>query len=247
MKNIEPKQAITISLVVIGLVIAVWFSFFSRVSPPDFSEYPAGSERKAAFFSYFSPIVAELNEDILEDRQKVKAACDAGGSPASSLSSLAEQYRVDDSELSDDAFCSEMLRRVDIIPASLALAQGANESAWGTSRFAQQGNNFFGQWCFKKGCGIVPNGRDSGKNHEVADFRSPSDSVASYMLNINRHDAYKPLRKIRGSLRSEDKPISGLALTWGLNKYSERGEEYGEELRAMIKFNELSQYNEHTQ
>ena len=238
---------IAVAVVVLILAIAIWYSFFSRVSPPDFSQYPAGSERKTAFFNYFSPIVAGLNEDILEDRRRVKAACDANGFATNSLSSLAKEYRVDDSELSDDAFCAEMLRRVDIIPVSLALAQGANESAWGTSRFAQQGNNFFGQWCFKKGCGIVPSGRDDGKIHEVADFRSPSDSVESYMLNINRHNAYKPLRKIRASLRTEDKPISGLALTWGLNRYSERGKEYGAELRSMINFNALSQYDQVTQ
>ena len=235
------------AVIVLVLAVAIWYSFFSRVSPPDFSQYPAGPERKKAFFSYFSPIIAGLNEDILEDRRRVKAACNADGSAANSLSSLAKEYRVDDSELSDDAFCTEMLRRVDIIPVSLALAQGANESAWGTSRFAQQGNNFFGQWCFKKGCGMVPSDRDNGEIHEVADFRSPSDSVQSYMLNINRHNAYKPLRKIRASLRAEDKPISGLALTWGLNRYSARGKEYGAELRSMINFNALSQYDQITQ
>lgn len=241
--NKNRNLTITAVLIALALAATIWYSFFSRVAPPDFSQYPAGTERKTAFFSYFAPIVAELNNDILSERQTVIAACDKGGSPANALASLAEQYRVDGSELSDEAFCNEMLRRVDIIPASLALAQGANESAWGTSRFAQQGNNFFGQWCFSKGCGIVPNDRDSGKNHEVADFRSPSDSVESYMLNINRHDAYKPLRKIRASLRDADKAITGLQLSWGLNNYSERREAYGEELREMISYNELTEYD----
>jgi Bax protein len=133
-----------------------------------------------------------------------------------------------------------LLRRADIVPASLAIAQAANESAWGTSRFAKLGNNFFGQWCFSKGCGIVPKSRDTNKNHEVADFRSPADSVESYMLNLNTHDAYKPLRKIRQSLREEDKAVTGVALSYGLGKYSERGDEYGKEIREMISFNKLA-------
>ncbi|GGW80735.1 glucosaminidase domain-containing protein [Alteromonas halophila] len=241
------KNTVLLAIVAfIVVLIAVWFSFFAKESAPDFSQYPAGPERKAAFFSYFAPIVSELNTEIMEKRQQIQTACSKDSPDTASLKKLATAYRVDGESLSPAATCDALLDRVDIVPVSLALAQAANESAWGTSRFARQGNNFFGQWCFKKGCGIVPSSRDTGKTHEVADFRAPSDSVESYMLNINRHDAYAPLRDIRSSLRDEDKPVSGLALTWGLNKYSERGEEYGEELRSMINYNELSQYDETT-
>ncbi len=243
MMNVNVKKAMTGVLALLVIIGVIWYAFFSRVAPPDFSEYPAGPERKTAFFNYFAPIVDALNQEILADREKVLQAC-KGDDAISALSDLAEPYRVDASELSQQAFCTAMLNRVDIIPPSLALAQSANESAWGTSRFAQQGNNFFGQWCFKKGCGIVPSGRESGENHEVADFRSPSDSVKSYMLNINRHDAYVPLRKIRKQLRDAGEDITGPKLTWGLDNYSERRGEYGKELRDMISYNKLGEFDE---
>ncbi|MFM9673737.1 glucosaminidase domain-containing protein, partial [Streptomyces galilaeus] len=81
------------------------------------------------------------------------------------------------------------LRRVDIIPKELALMQAANESAWGTSRFARIGLNFFGQWCYSQGCGMIPNRRNSGAAHEVAAFKSVRDAVSSYFKNINTHAA----------------------------------------------------------
>ncbi|WP_034474075.1 glucosaminidase domain-containing protein [Aestuariibacter salexigens] len=242
MINKQNGKMLYSAIATVAVVAVVYFLFFARESAPDFSQYEAGPERKEAFFSYFHPIVNEINEEIRSDRATVVETCDATGEE-SALSPLAEKYRVDDSDLKNESLCDLLLRRVDVIPASLALAQAANESAWGTSRFAKQGNNFFGQWCFEKGCGIVPNNRDANKTHEVADFRSPSDSVKSYMLNLNGHDAYRPLREIRESLRMRDAQITGIELSHGLNKYSERGEEYGEELRAMIRFNELTRFD----
>ncbi len=231
-----------VSLALLVAIIVVWNLFFSRVTPPDFSQYPAGVERKEAFFSYFAPLMQQANATILEERQTLMSACSDDGTVTSDVEELAEKYRVAETAPEGSSMCDQLLQRVDIVPVSLALAQAANESAWGTSRFAQEGNNFFGQWCFKKGCGIVPGSRDSGKNHEVATFDSPADSVESYMLNLNRHDAYEPLRVIRSSLRTREEPITGVKLTHGLNRYSERGEEYGQELRGMILYNKLNEY-----
>lgn len=242
MVNIKNNKILAV-IIVLLLGVALWFALFSRVTPPDFSKYPAGPERKEAFFSYFKPIIEQANKNILADRNEIQEVCKADSGATSQLSDLAVKYRVDKPDLQDTTLCKILLRRADIVPASLALAQAANESAWGTSRFAQEGNNFFGQWCFEKGCGIVPNSRDADKVHEVADFRSPGDSVQSYMLNINRHDAYAPLRTIRQSLRNRDAKLSGIELSHGLNNYSERGEEYGKELRDMIRFNKLTQYD----
>ena len=115
--------------------------------------------------------------------------------------------------------------------------QAANESAWGTSRFAQQGYNFFGLWCYKKGCGFVPARRNSGANHEVAKFENLSRATYTYMRNINRHDAYRELRHIRASLRRAQLPVTGLALAEGLMNYSERGAAYVNELQNMIRYN----------
>ncbi|APE06648.1 MAG: flagellar biosynthesis protein FlgJ [Aestuariibacter sp.] len=225
------------------LSVAVWFIFFAKELAPDFTAYAAGPERKTAFFNYFTPIIVDANKQLAADRRQIQKICDKGNSDAASLESYLTKYRIDDADLQQESACQLLLRRADVVPVSLALAQAANESAWGTSRFAKQGNNFFGQWCFTKGCGIVPQSRDKGKAHEVADFRSPADSVESYMMNLNRHDAYKPLRTIRQSLREKGFVISGLPLTHGLNKYSERGEEYGKELRDMITFNDLTRFD----
>ena len=131
----------------------------------------------------------------------------------------------------------QLLRRVDIIPADLVLVQAANESAWGISRFAQQGFNFYGLWCFRTGCGFVPRQRERGAAHEVAKFKSLAHATYTYMRNLNRHPAYKHLRDIRNQLRLHQKPITGMALSEGLIQYSERGEDYIEELQQMIRFN----------
>ncbi|XOV81155.1 MAG: glucosaminidase domain-containing protein [Aestuariibacter sp.] len=231
-------------LAAVLLAVGIWFAFFARVPAPDFSQYPAGPERKDAFFSYFEPIVTEVNQELLDDRKRVEEICETETSVESTLNNLAQKYRIDDTDLEDESMCDLLLRRADIIPPSLALAQAANESAWGTSRFAQQGNNFFGQWCFEAGCGLVPKNRDEDKAHEVATFHSPSDSVKSYMLNLNGHDAYKRLRLIRENLRENGEDITGITLSSGLNKYSERGAEYGQELRSMIRYNELTLFDE---
>ena len=232
------SKYVIVFVIAILASIAVWFSFFAKEAAPDFTTYAAGPDRKAAFFEYFTPIIVDVNKQLAADRQKIQDACDADDT--GKLDKFLTKFRVDDTDLKQESACTILLRRADIVPASLAIAQAANESAWGTSRFAKQGNNFFGQWCFTKGCGIVPTSRDANKAHEVADFRSPADSVESYMLNLNTHDAYKPLRDIRQSLRKKDEVVTGVALSYGLGKYSERGDEYGKELREMISFNKLA-------
>ena len=125
-----------------------------------------------------------------------------------------------------------------------ALAQAANESAWGTSRFATKGNNLFGQWCFSKGCGLVPRGRVEGASHEVAKFSSPFRSVRAYIQNLNRHPTYQELRDIRQEDRRGKDPLSGVDMAAGLLGYSERGQEYVDEIRAMIHYNNLTFYDD---
>jgi len=128
--------------------------------------------------------------------------------------------------------------RIDVIPTDLVLVQAANESAWGTSRFARQGYNFFGLWCFRKGCGFVPSRRKADAKHEVAKFPNLTRAVYTYLRNLNRHNAYRELRQIRANLRANNLPITGSDLAEGLVSYSERGHDYVEELQAMIRFNE---------
>lgn len=137
----------------------------------------------------------------------------------------------------------ELLRHIDIIPASMALAQSANESAWGTSRFALQANNLFGQWCFRAGCGLVPEQRPEGASYEVKKFRDPAEAVGQYMYNINRNDSYLKVRSLRHDARTSNQLVSGIELAEGLEKYSARGHAYIEELQAMIRYNKLMQWD----
>ncbi|WP_172408431.1 glucosaminidase domain-containing protein [Marinobacter sp. es.048] len=128
-------------------------------------------------------------------------------------------------------------------PPSLALAQAANESAWGTSGFAREGNNFFGQWCFEKGCGLVPGERPAGRDYEVEVFASAEESLHAYMRNLNRHDAYSKLRSIREDLRNKGETVTGEALAQGLGDYSAQGDEHVSLVLTLISNNNLTRYD----
>lgn len=232
-----------------GLGIVVIAALYWAVLPdePDFSALKAGPERKQAFFGYFLPIIQQRNQEILKTRQQLQEweqHRDAvGWWDALQIQGIAEDYRMSDFDIESDADWNTLLRRVDAVPPSLALIQAAKESAWGTSRFALQGYNYYGQWCFEKGCGMIPGSRDTDKNHEVAVFNSPAESVESYIHNLNSFYAYKPLRDIRANLNAAKIPVTGLALADGLTVYSERGEEYITEIRSMIRNNDLLKYD----
>lgn len=211
---------------------------------PDFSKYTQIAEKKAAFFDYLRPEVEKQNAYLLTLRHYVqtlyrKALADElfSEEDISRLEWLEKEYRVD-AELPLKTRLLNLLQKIDVLPVELVLVQAANESAWGTSRFARKGYNFFGLWCFTKGCGFVPNRRNDDASHEVAKFENLSQATYTYMRNLNRHDAYKDLREIRSRLRANQIAISGVALAEGLMKYSERGAAYVEELQNMIKYNE---------
>lgn len=212
---------------------------------PDFSRYQDTSEKKDAFFSFLYPRIVLANSRILIERQYLETLSrkeNLNDSEITWLENQAERLRVDEETGSDEMF-RRLLGRLDIIPPSLIMAQAANESAWGTSRFALKGNNLFGQWCFSKGCGMVPESRGEGKSHEVASFDSPYRSVTGYIQNLNRHPAYQKVRDLRRTARENGRFPSGNALAAGLISYSERGEEYISEIRSMISFNKLSRYD----
>ena len=143
----------------------------------------------------------------------------------------------------DEAWLKEMLNRVNVLPEALVLTQAANESAWGTSRFATEANNYFGHWCYSKGCGLVPLQRNEGSTHEVAKFSSSQESVHRYFMNLNRNKAYQDLRGIRMELANKGEDLLTLdaatKLTEGLLKYSERGTDYVTDLQAMIRHNKV--------
>lgn len=210
---------------------------------PDFMSISDTKEKKQAFFAYLKPEVEKQNNYLLSLRlylqtmqRRISAGKNLTEDDNERLEWLAKEYRVDQDVLAEKQI-NALLNKVDVLPVELVLMQAANESAWGTSRFAQQGYNFFGLWCYKKGCGFVPSRRNSGANHEVAKFDNLSRATYTYMRNINRHNAYRELRHIRSSLRRAQLPISGLALAEGLMNYSERGAAYVNELQNMIRYN----------
>ncbi len=150
---------------------------------------------------------------------------------------LARKYHVDMTSPDDEHAWELLKRRVDTVPFRLALAQAANESSWGTSRFARKGRNFFGEWCFTRGCGIVPARRVPGLTHEVAVFKSVNKSVASYIYHLNRIDIYMPLRVARHKERKWGSKPTAHDLAGGLTGYSQRGKAYVNDIRNMIRVN----------
>ena len=208
-------------------------------SLPDFSNFKNIKEKKEKFFLFMKPLAEKANQETLTIRNKIIALQKSVISKEEQiwLEQLAQQYKIKNWDFNSNGI-KTLLLHIDIIPTSLLLAQSANESAWGTSRFAKKGNAMFGQWCYIKGCGIVPSQRSSG-SHEVKSFETVLESIKSYIFNLNTSNSYKELRSLRAISRSENRKVSGYELASGLSKYSQRGEEYVKEIQNMIKFNNL--------
>jgi Bax protein len=217
----------------------------SMKAVPSFSGYADVTEKKRAFFAYLQPEIQRQNDIVLKEREMVFGLQDVflqhqefNKHQQQVFNKLVKKYQfTGDKKLSLEQTLETLIRRVDTIPEALILVQAANESGWGASRFAQQGYNFFGLWCFKKGCGFVPRQRNDDAVHEVAKFRDLSHAVMTYMRNLNRHYAYKDLRVIRQDLRQTNQPVTARALAAGLSSYSERGQEYIDELLSMLRVN----------
>ncbi|MEJ2541755.1 MAG: glucosaminidase domain-containing protein [Gemmatimonadota bacterium] len=209
--------------------------------------------KKRIFFRAMGPLALRSNELIRAERDRLL------GLPATEalsdeerrwLAELAEDYGLEVPDVDMDAgdgadgepwgaLRTELQNRVDEVPVSLVLAQAANESGWGTSRFATEGNALFGQWTFG-GSGMLPaEQRASLGDYRVAAFESPLLSVVAYMRNLNTHRSYARLRELRAEARAADETPRGLDLAGGLDRYSERGQEYVDEIRSMIEFNQL--------
>jgi Bax protein len=211
---------------------------------PDFSTISDIPTKKQQFFDFIRPAIVQQNERILETRVELEywleqITLEHGLSEEQELKlqKLVKTYRVRKSSSSLQQI-NELLVRVDIIPLSLVLVQAANESAWGTSRFARIGLNFFGIWCYEPNCGMVPNGRNEGAKHEVAAFDSLDDAVQGYFKNINTHNAYMVFRTIRAQLRANNEPFSAEILATGLLAYSERGADYVLDITDMLRHNQ---------
>jgi len=215
-----------------------------QVNLPDFSAIKDIKTKKQQFFNFIRPSVAGENAKLLAKRVKLESWLESislglslSDEELSTLTRLVKKYRVN-KKASVLQQVNELLMRIDIVPTPLVLVQAANESAWGTSRFSRIGLNFFGIWCYRQGCGMVPGGRNTGAKHEVAAFKSVDAAVARYFHNINSHNAYRVFRTIRFELRSQNQPLNPEILATGLLPYSERGADYVIDITKMLRQNQ---------
>ncbi len=204
-------------------------------------------EKKSLFLRLLASGALKANREIEEEREKLLSILSRISQTAVSrreskwLRRLALKYKIigNKKEILTREKLQRLVKRVDIVPPSLILAQGAVESGWGTSRFAVQGNALFGQWSFSKTSMKPKEQRTNLGDYGLATFKTPLDSIRAYLLNLNTHPAYKKFRDIRAQMRKEHMPLRGEVLACTLDSYSERGEAYIEELLRVIRVNRL--------
>ncbi len=223
--------------------------------PADMASLPV-AERKRAFVRSVLPWVLEANRAIAVERRALEAVALGleRGRPLAVLDrlwlgELAAEYRLSprrgwDPDRRPAKLVAELLRRVDRIPPSLAVAQAAIETGWGCSRFVREGNALFGQWVFSADGGIVPQGRPEGARYSVARFDHLGASAVSYFRNLNTSWAYEGLRAARARLRASGARLVGDRLAPGLVLYSQRREAYVEEVSRIIRRNRLDRYDD---
>jgi Bax protein len=229
LKNLKTLFLLFALFTVSSLVSSASLSSFK----PSFDSIESTVVRKEVFFNYLLPVIHKKNAEIVALRNAISN----NELNDNQLNDLAKKYRVETPSK------EELLKVIDILPPSLVLAQAANESDWGRSRFAKDFNNYFGIWCFTKGCGVIPKDRDEDATHEVASFNSLEDCIDYYVLNINRSYAYEDLRLMRKNQRESLQPITGTLLAQGLGNYAFPGDEYIESIQTLINFNQLERHD----
>ena len=237
MNHLKYKLALLIFLLPIISNAGHYWSFdqwLNSLKAPEFDKIEHVQEMKETFFNYLLPGINKKNNEIQLLRKKVIER----DISKEELAKLYKKYRIDEGSEID-----VLLEKIDIIPPSLVLSQAALESNWGRSRFAKFYHNYFGLWCFERGCGVIPKKRDKGDTHEVAKFSSPEKAIDFYFLSINRNKSYEVLRKIRQDKRSKSQSITGLSLSEGLTNYAEIGYAYVDRVRKIIITNELSKFD----
>jgi len=241
------KKTVLISCLFLGLALIInhGLNRLIEISQPqeepgltaadlDMSDLKDTNDKKKRFFDFMRPIIIEENARVLDLRARLVEA-KRSNKNQTWIKEIAEAYTV--SWETGKENWMKLFERVDAVALEVALSQSALESAWGQSRFAQQGNNFFGQWCYETGCGIVPENRDDDSKHEVAAFDSVNESVRSYLKTINTGRVYAGLRIIRRKNREAGKPVDAKAQAGGLIKYSQKRGKYVRSIRNMIEVN----------
>jgi Bax protein len=223
---------------------AIESSLRPKVMPlPDFSAISDVKDKKTIFFKYLTNLAQTANNKVIQVRAEIQRMNPQRLThfQVQRLDRLAKSHKIKTTDAAQQI--DLLLRKIDQVPTALVLAQAANESAWGTSRFATQGNNLFGQWCFSQGCGLIPSGRPEGATYEVRKFNNPQESVDAYIRNLNSHASYIGLRRIRECLINYNQDVSGRALAAGLIGYSSRGVAYIDDIRVLIRVNRLEPWH----
>ena len=207
--------------------------------PKDIKTLGDTKKRRELFIKIILPLILDENEKITKDREKLFKLLNKSFNTVGErvwLKRRFKEYKIDDGDL------AKLKMRMDIIPVSIAIAQAANESGWGTSRFALEGNALFGQWTWSKK-GISPKNKDPNSSHKILQFQILKASVKAYKNNLNTHNAYKEFREARAKFRQNDDKINGLELTKYLEKYASIGKKYVEILEDIITKNSLTDFD----
>ncbi len=207
--------------------------------PKDIKTLGDTKKKRELFIKIVLPLILSENSKITEDRKKLFKILGKNFNTVGErvwLKRRFKEYKIDDRDL------SKLKMRMDIIPVSIALAQAANESGWGTSRFALEGNALFGQWTWSKK-GISPKNKDPDQSHKILQFQVLKASVKAYKNNLNTHNAYKEFREVRAQLRQENKQIIGLDLVKYLKAYAAIGEKYVLIIEDIIEKNSLTDFD----
>ena len=200
----------------------------------------SAKKRKEFFIQIVLPLILEENKNIKLDRKRLFSIINKNNNSSSEkkwLEKKYKQYGIPSKDL------SILKIRMDIVPVSLALAQAAKETGWGTSRFAQQGNALFGQWTWS-GEGLKPKDAEKSEGHKVMKFNVLQASVRAYQRNINTHSSYEDFRLARAKLRDLGKPLDSMILSSYLDKYAETGNEYVKVLQKIIQQNNLKDFDD---
>ena len=197
-------------------------------------------KRKNMFIKIILPLIVKENTKIKIDRKRLFVILNKNSNSDIEkkwLEKKFKQYGVKKNDL------SSLKIRMDVIPVSLAIAQAAKETGWGTSRFALKGNALFGQWTWS-GEGLKPKNAEEGKDHKVMKFHSLQLSIRAYLRNLNTHPSYKNLRKARTDFRDKNEALDSLVLSKYLDKYAEIGNQYVDVLQKIILQNKLKDFDE---
>ncbi len=208
--------------------------------PNEMKSIENSAKRKNLFIKIILPLVLEENNRIIIDRKKLFSILNKNKNSKDEIKWLNQkfkQYGVVNKDL------ATLKVRMDIIPVSLAIAQAAKETGWGTSRFAIEGNALFGQWTWS-GEGIKPAGADTNATYKVMKFNVLKASVRAYQRNLNTHSSYKKFRFIRAQLRDDNKKLDSLKLAEYLDNYAQTGTEYTKVLKQIIQQNQLKDFDE---